>query len=109
VLLGGHARSDAGLISETRGYEINVNYFFCSNPVIQPPPVRVLVGIGQPPYQTRELRTMEPTKSVDIEQKRIEQKYDKGLVASTFIKYAAYIIIIFGLLYFLVRFVFPLF
>ncbi|CAH1206377.1 hypothetical protein PAECIP111891_02897 [Paenibacillus allorhizoplanae] len=52
---------------------------------------------------------MEPTKSVDIEQKRIEQKFDKGLVASTFIKYAAYIIIIFGLLYFLVRFVFPLF
>ncbi|MGG1516296.1 hypothetical protein ABE504_12830 [Paenibacillus oryzisoli] len=52
---------------------------------------------------------MEPMKSVDIEEKHIEQKYDKGLVASTFIKYAAYIVIVFGLLYFLVRYVFPLF
>ncbi|NQX62390.1 hypothetical protein [Paenibacillus qinlingensis] len=52
---------------------------------------------------------MEPMKSVDIEQKRIEQKYDKGLVASTFIRYAAYIIITFGLLFFLVRYVFPRF
>ncbi|CAG7638610.1 hypothetical protein PAESOLCIP111_03959 [Paenibacillus solanacearum] len=52
---------------------------------------------------------MKPVRSVDIEQKNIEQKYDKGLVASTFIKYAAYIIIFFGLLYFIVRYVFPLF
>ncbi|GAA4868950.1 hypothetical protein GCM10023310_55810 [Paenibacillus vulneris] len=51
---------------------------------------------------------MEPN-NVDIEQKRIEQKYDKGLVASTFIKYAAYIVIFFGFLYFIVRYIFPMF
>lgn len=52
---------------------------------------------------------MEPLKSVDIEKKNIEKKYDKGLVASTFIKYLAYIVIFFGFLYFIVRYVFPMF
>ncbi|WP_282937735.1 hypothetical protein [Paenibacillus sp. RC67] len=52
---------------------------------------------------------MEELKSVDIEKKNIEQKYDKGLVASTFIKYAAYIVIFFGFLYFIVRYIFPMF
>ncbi|WP_197035474.1 hypothetical protein [Paenibacillus sp. UNC451MF] len=56
---------------------------------------------------------MEHLKSVDIEKKnieqKVEQKYDKGLVASTFIKYAAYIVIFFGFLYFIVRYIFPMF
>jgi len=52
---------------------------------------------------------MEPYKNVDIEKKSVEQKYDKGMVASNFIKYAAYIIIFFGFLYFVVQFVFPMF
>jgi hypothetical protein len=38
-----------------------------------------------------------------------ETRLDKGQVASTFIKYAAYVIIFFGFLYFVVRFVFPAF
>lgn len=38
-----------------------------------------------------------------------ETRLDKGQVASTFIKYAAYIIIFFGFLYFIVKFVFPVF
>ncbi|AFC33449.1 hypothetical protein [Paenibacillus mucilaginosus] len=52
---------------------------------------------------------MEPTKNVEIEQKHVERRMDSGMVASTFIKYAAYIVIFFGFLYFLVRYVFPMF
>ncbi|MCR8636895.1 MULTISPECIES: hypothetical protein [Paenibacillus] len=52
---------------------------------------------------------MDQLKNVEIEKKSVEQKYDKGMVASTFIKYAAYIIIFFGFLYFIVRYVFPAF
>ena len=48
-------------------------------------------------------------RDVDVEERRIEKKSDSSLVASTFIKYAAYIILTFGILYFLVRYVFPMF
>lgn len=55
---------------------------------------------------------MEPNykdRSVEVEHREVQKKSDSSLVASTFIKYAAYIIITFGILYFLVRFVFPMF
>jgi hypothetical protein len=54
---------------------------------------------------------MDEFKDVDVEKRNtnIEQRYDKGQVASTFIKYAAYILIFFGFLYFIVRYVFPAF
>ncbi|MCZ8516218.1 hypothetical protein O9H85_28255 [Paenibacillus filicis] len=52
---------------------------------------------------------MDQSRNVDIEQKRIEKKMDSGMVASTFIKYAAYIIIFFGFLYFIIHYVFPMF
>lgn len=48
-------------------------------------------------------------RNIDIEERHVENKSDSSLVASTFIKYAAYIVIIFGILYFLVRYVFPMF
>lgn len=48
-------------------------------------------------------------RNIDIEERHVEKKSDSSLVASTFIKYAAYIIIIFGVLYFLVHYVFPMF
>ncbi|MDO3408487.1 hypothetical protein QWJ34_01765 [Saccharibacillus sp. CPCC 101409] len=48
-------------------------------------------------------------RDVDVEERRVEKRSDSSLVASTFIKYAAYIIITFGILYFLVRYVFPMF
>jgi hypothetical protein len=50
-------------------------------------------------------------RDVDIERTNmnVEKKSDSSLVASTFIKYAAYIIIFFGALYFVVRYVFPKF
>ncbi|MBP1153899.1 MULTISPECIES: hypothetical protein [unclassified Paenibacillus] len=52
---------------------------------------------------------MDQMKNVDVEKRSVEKKMDSGMVASTFIKYAAYILIFFGFLYFLVRFVFPMF
>ncbi|MBP1992118.1 hypothetical protein [Paenibacillus eucommiae] len=52
---------------------------------------------------------MEQNKNVEIENTKIEKKSDSSVVASSAIKYAAYIIIFFGALYFLVRYVFPLF
>jgi hypothetical protein len=55
---------------------------------------------------------MEPNtkdRSIEVERTEVHRKSDSSLVASTFIKYAAYIIIIFGLLFFLVRYVFPMF
>lgn len=48
-------------------------------------------------------------RSVEVERTEVHKKSDSSQVASTFIKYAAYIIIFFGLLYFLVRYVFPMF
>lgn len=47
------------------------------------------------------------------EEKRIEvhreEKTDSGLVGATFIKYAAYLVIFFGVLWFLISYVFPMF
>jgi len=40
---------------------------------------------------------------------RREERTDNGLVGATFIKYAAYIIIFLGLLWFLISYVFPMF
>ena len=56
----------------------------------------------------REMITM-VNRNVDIEERHVEKKSDSSLVAATFIKYAAYIIIFFGALYFLVKYVFPKF
>ncbi|SDE08004.1 hypothetical protein SAMN02799630_04628 [Paenibacillus sp. UNCCL117] len=52
---------------------------------------------------------MNQSKNVDVETKTVEKKMDSGMVASTFIKYAAYVLIFFGFLYFIVRYVFPKF
>lgn len=54
---------------------------------------------------------MDENKNVDVDKRNthVEKKSDSSRVASTFIKYAAYIIIFFGALYFLVQYVFPMF
>jgi len=55
---------------------------------------------------------MEPRykdRSVEVEHTEVQKKSDSSVVASTFIKYAAYIVLFFGLLFFLVRYVFPMF
>lgn len=48
-------------------------------------------------------------RNVDIEERHVEKKSEPSHVAATFIKYAAYIIIFFGALYFLVQYVLPKF
>jgi len=48
-------------------------------------------------------------RNVDIEERHVEHKSDSSVVLSSFIKYAAYLIIFFGALYFIVKYVFPLF
>ncbi len=45
----------------------------------------------------------------EYEERHIDKKEDKSHVASTFIKYLAYVIIFFGFLWFLVEYVFPRF
>ncbi|MNP86676.1 hypothetical protein D3C76_1870460 [compost metagenome] len=52
---------------------------------------------------------MEPVNDREIKETHIEKKTDSSEVMSTFIKYAAYLIIFFGVLYFLVRYLFPMF
>ncbi|MBO2943456.1 hypothetical protein JJQ72_05615 [Paenibacillus sp. F411] len=47
--------------------------------------------------------------NVEVETRNVEERNDNSMVASTFIKYAAYLIIFFGLLYFLINYVFPMF
>lgn len=49
---------------------------------------------------------MDEEKRVEIKR---EERTDNSLVGATFIKYAAYIIIFFGFLWFLLKFVFPMF
>ncbi|MDQ0300841.1 hypothetical protein J2S78_003309 [Salibacterium salarium] len=48
------------------------------------------------------------TPDQEYEERHIEKKEDKTHVASTFIKYLAYVIIFFGFLWFLVQYVFPM-
>ena len=49
---------------------------------------------------------MEENKNIEVKR---EEKSDSGLVGATFIKYAAYIIIFFGFLWFLLKFIIPMF
>ncbi|MDX1805982.1 hypothetical protein ACFPYN_07755 [Paenisporosarcina macmurdoensis] len=49
---------------------------------------------------------MEEKKNIEV---RREEKTDSGLVGATFIKYAAYLIIFFAVLWFLINYVFPMF
>lgn len=49
---------------------------------------------------------MEEQKNIEVKR---EEKADSGLVGATFIKYAAYLIIFFGVLWFLISYVFPMF
>ncbi|MFS0727080.1 hypothetical protein [Paenibacillus sp. 1P07SE] len=52
---------------------------------------------------------MQQNRHVDVEERHVEKRSEPSHVAATFIKYAAYIIIFFGALYFLVNYVFPMF
>ena len=49
---------------------------------------------------------MDEHKNIEIKR---EEKTNNSMVGATFIKYAAYVIIFFGFLSFLIKFVFPMF
>lgn len=46
-------------------------------------------------------------KDINVEKRNVNRNENPGLVGSTFIKYAAYIIILLIVLYFIVNYVFP--
>ncbi|MGM7700246.1 hypothetical protein ACSVDE_00905 [Pseudalkalibacillus sp. Hm43] len=46
---------------------------------------------------------------MDVRERKVEKRKDSSMVASTFIKYAAYLIIFFGILYFLINYILPMF
>jgi flagellar biosynthesis/type III secretory pathway M-ring protein FliF/YscJ len=48
-------------------------------------------------------------KDVNVKNENVTRKEDPSMVGATFIKYAAYIIIVLIVLYFLIRYVFPMF
>jgi hypothetical protein len=45
----------------------------------------------------------------DVRVERRETKEDRGLVASTFIKYTAYLVIFFGIIWFIISYLLPMF
>ncbi|WP_198520819.1 hypothetical protein [Alteribacter populi] len=47
--------------------------------------------------------------NVDKRHEDVEKKQDNSRVASNFIKYAAYLIIFFGILWFLINYILPMF
>ncbi|WP_417899623.1 hypothetical protein ABN702_04795 [Bacillus haimaensis] len=44
----------------------------------------------------------------DVRVERRETKEDRGLVASTFIKYTAYLVIFFGIIWFIISYLLPM-
>jgi hypothetical protein len=51
--------------------------------------------------------TRDYDRDIDIEETKVEKKSDSSLVGSTLIKYVAYLIIFFGILYFLITYIIP--
>jgi len=47
------------------------------------------------------------TRDVNVEKRNVNRTENPGMVGSTFIKYAAYIIILLIVLYFVVTYIFP--
>ncbi|MFB9274499.1 hypothetical protein [Cohnella cellulosilytica] len=48
-------------------------------------------------------------RNIEVEERHIEKRSDSSRVTATFIKYAAYLIIFFGILYFLAKYILPKF
>lgn len=53
-------------------------------------------------------RRDEENKNIDVERRTVNREEKPGLVGATFIKYAAYIIILLIILYFVVEYVIPM-
>jgi hypothetical protein len=52
---------------------------------------------------------MNLSNDIDKKETHIEKKTDSSLVLTTLIKYAAYLIIFFGVIYFLIKYILPKF
>lgn len=52
---------------------------------------------------------MQENRNVEVEKKTVDKKSDTSKVWVAVVKYTAYLAIFFGFLYFLVRYVFPMF
>jgi hypothetical protein len=52
---------------------------------------------------------MSISNDIDKKETHIEEKSDSSMVLTTFIKYAAYLTIFFGILYFLIHYMIPKF
>jgi type II secretory pathway component PulF len=52
---------------------------------------------------------MNISNDIDKTETHIEKKTDSSMVLTTFIRYAAYLIIFFGILYFLIHYIVPKF
>jgi type II secretory pathway component PulF len=52
---------------------------------------------------------MNLSNDIDKKETHIEKKTDSSLVLTTLIKYAAYLIIFFGVMYFLIKYILPKF
>jgi hypothetical protein len=52
---------------------------------------------------------MNLSNDIDKKETHIEKKTDSSLVLTTLIKYAAYLVIFFGILYFLIHYIIPKF
>lgn len=72
--------------------------------------IRLSIGyiLHKPSFVDKEKEdTMEDNQNINME--RHEKKSDSSKVAATFIKYATYLIIFFGVLWFLINYILPLF
>lgn len=52
---------------------------------------------------------MDDDKKVEIEKVSIDKSFDGSAFGSTVVKYAAYLVIFFGLMYFIVVYILPMF
>lgn len=52
---------------------------------------------------------IQQNRNVEIEKTNVEKKMDASMVIATFIKYAAYIVIFFGAIWFIVKYLLPMF
>jgi len=57
----------------------------------------------------KEKQMEDENKKIAVENTSVKKTFDGSALGSTIVKYVAYIVITFGVLYFIVRYVFPMF
>ncbi len=68
----------------------------------------IIINNNHSPFRGERVVTMTvQNRNMEIEERHVEKRIDSSHVASTFIKYAAYVAITLGVLYFLAQYVLP--